>query len=120
MIESNFAVLERRVAAAQDFSEAERAHDCFLHALVTQSFLSHASLCRQFGEVFGQARRLCGVVARARGGEGIDWKQVEVRGEGGLGCLGCLECLELAVIRGRSTSRQRKRNGRWHAGRGSR
>jgi hypothetical protein len=67
------------VAAAQDFSEAERAHDRFLHALVTQSFLSHASLCRQFGEVFGQARRLCGIVARARGGEGVDWAAVQVR-----------------------------------------
>ncbi|KAI8466120.1 MAG: gamma tubulin interacting protein [Monoraphidium minutum] len=77
VIESNFSALERRVAAAQDFSEAERAHDAFLHALVTQSFLGHASLCRQFGEVFGQARRLCGVVARARAGEGVDWRQVQ-------------------------------------------
>ncbi len=77
VIESNYSVLEQRIAAAQDFWEAERAHERYLHNLVTQSFLSHASLCRQFGEVFGQARDLCQLVAQARA-NGVDWGRVKV------------------------------------------
>jgi hypothetical protein len=63
----------------QDFAEAEHAHERFLHALVTQSFLSHQLLGRQFGEVFEQSSKLCRLVRGARE-RGIDWEQVKVRG----------------------------------------
>ncbi len=45
---------------------------------VPQSFLSHASLCRQFGEVFGQARQLCALVARAGETGAVEWPAVQV------------------------------------------
>lgn len=61
----------------QDFAEAEHAHERFLHALVTQSFLSHTSLVRQLGQVFEQTSALCRLVKGARE-RGIDWAQVQV------------------------------------------
>lgn len=77
VIESNYAILEQSVSAAQDFHEAERAHDRYLHRLITQSFLSHGSLCKDLSEVFGHVRELCGVISRARD-TGVDWKKVQV------------------------------------------
>lgn len=70
---------------AQDFSAAEAAHDAFLHTLVTQSFLSHSSLTRQFGEVFAQVRALCRLVNAAAAASGdtggllVDEREVQVR-----------------------------------------
>ncbi|KAF8058112.1 GCP4 [Scenedesmus sp. PABB004] len=74
VVETNYARLVDKVAAAQDFAEAEHAHERFLHALLTQSFLSHTSLVRQLGEVFGQTSALCRLVRGARE-RGIDWEQ---------------------------------------------
>jgi hypothetical protein len=61
----------------QDFSEAEHAHERFLHALVTQSFLGHSAIVKQIGEVFGQTRALCRLVRGARE-RGIDCDAVTV------------------------------------------
>lgn len=52
MIESNFAQLEARIAAAQDFSEVERAHANYLHALMQQSFLNTTTICRTISALF--------------------------------------------------------------------
>lgn len=65
----------------QDFAEAEHAHEQFLHALVTQSFLGHQSLVVLFGEVFSHTTALCRLVRGAKE-RGIDWDQVKVRGMG--------------------------------------
>jgi hypothetical protein len=67
------------LVSLQDFAEAEHAHERFLHALVTQSFLSHQILGRQLSQVFGQSSALCRLVRGARE-RGIDWQQVQVRG----------------------------------------
>eukprot|EP00775_Hariotina_reticulata_P005315 gene5317-5550_t len=77
VVEVNYARLQEKVAAAQDFSEAEHAHERFLHALVTQSFLGHSAIVKQIGEVFGQTRALCRLVKGARE-RGIDCDAVEV------------------------------------------
>ncbi|KAF6261046.1 gamma-tubulin complex component protein [Scenedesmus sp. NREL 46B-D3] len=76
VVESNYAKLQEKVAAAQDFAEAEHAHERFLHALVTQSFLSHQMLGNQFSQVFEQSSALCRLVRGARE-RGIDWQQVQ-------------------------------------------
>ncbi|WIA33536.1 hypothetical protein OEZ86_006660 [Tetradesmus obliquus] len=76
VVESNYARLQEKVAAAQDFEEAERAHDRFLQALVAQSFLGSGILGKQLSEVFGQSAALCRLVKGARE-DGIDWPQVQ-------------------------------------------
>lgn len=70
VIESNWRLLEVRMAAAQDFGEAEDAHRCFLADLVTQSFLSQSTICRNIGDVFGHVLELCSLVDGSHVGSG--------------------------------------------------
>jgi hypothetical protein len=63
VIGGRFSELLARVEQAADFAEAQVAHDRCVRELVTQSLLPHASLSRQFGEVFSQALALADIVA---------------------------------------------------------
>eukprot|EP00878_Enallax_costatus_P030452 GHUV01033156.1.p1 GENE.GHUV01033156.1~~GHUV01033156.1.p1 ORF type:complete len:360 (+),score=144.69 GHUV01033156.1:480-1559(+) len=76
VVESNFAQLQAKVAQAQDFSEAEYAHERFLHALVSQSFLGHHTLTNHLGEVFSQVMELSRLVQGSRE-QGIDWDAIK-------------------------------------------
>ncbi len=52
VIETNFAQLEQRVAAAQDYGEVERAHAGYLHALMAQCFLTTHTMSRTISTIF--------------------------------------------------------------------
>lgn len=56
VIESNYKVLEERIDAAHDFSEAERAHHLYLHNLMDQSFLTSKTICTLISTVFGHVQ----------------------------------------------------------------
>lgn len=56
VIESNYKVLEERIQAAHDFSEAERAHHLYLHNLMDQSFLTSKTICTLISTVFGHVQ----------------------------------------------------------------
>ncbi|MEW5306079.1 MAG: hypothetical protein WDW36_008574 [Sanguina aurantia] len=65
VIESNYKVLEERIEAAHDFSEAERAHHLYLHNLMDQSFLTSKTICTLISTVFGHVQDLCTVIESA-------------------------------------------------------
>ncbi|KAF5834637.1 Spc98 family-domain-containing protein [Dunaliella salina] len=65
VIESNYSQLEARIAAAQDFSEVERAHANYLHALMQQTFLNTTTICRTIAALFLHVQELCQLVDAA-------------------------------------------------------
>lgn len=62
VIEAQSSVLSQCIANAQDFSEAERAHETFMDAVVTQSFLDMKAISQMLEGIFGLCQRLCGFV----------------------------------------------------------
>ena len=62
VIEAQSSILSQCIANAQDFSEAERAHQTFLDAVVTQSFLDMKAISQMLEGVFSLCQRLCGCV----------------------------------------------------------
>ena len=62
VIEAQSLILSQCIANAQDFSEAERAHQTFLNAVVTQSFLDMKAISQMLEGLFSLCQRLCGFV----------------------------------------------------------
>lgn len=62
VIEAQSSKLVECIANAQDFSEAERAHQNFLNAIVTQSFLDMKAISTMLENIFSLCQRLCGYV----------------------------------------------------------
>lgn len=62
VIEAQSSILSQCIANARDFSEAERAHQTFLDAVVTQSFLDMKAISQMLEGVFSLCQRLCGFV----------------------------------------------------------
>ena len=62
VIEAQSSILAQRIANAQDFSEAERAHQTFMDTVVTQSFLDMKAISQMLEGVFSLCQRLCGFV----------------------------------------------------------
>lgn len=62
VIEAQSSILSQCIANAQDFSEAERAHQTFLDAVVTQSFLDMKAISQMLEGIFSLCQRLCGFV----------------------------------------------------------
>lgn len=62
VIEAQSSILSQCIAHAQDFSEAERAHQTFLDAVVTQSFLDMKAISQMLEGIFSLCQRLCGFV----------------------------------------------------------
>lgn len=62
VIEAQSSVLSQCIANAQDFSEAERAHETFMDAVVTQSFLDMKAISQMLEGIFSLCQRLCGFV----------------------------------------------------------
>ncbi|CAD7697778.1 unnamed protein product [Ostreobium quekettii] len=80
VIESNYAQLQQRIADAQDFMEAERAHNRYLSTLIFQSFLSTVSISRLLQQVFRACHSLCTMVRLDDGSptcDAADWRKVE-------------------------------------------
>ncbi|KAL3153823.1 Gamma-tubulin complex component 4, variant 2 [Trebouxia sp. C0010 RCD-2024] len=72
VIEAQSSILSQCIANAQDFSEAERAHQTFLDAVVTQSFLDMKAISQMLEGVFGLCQRLCGFVQKDDGNSDTD------------------------------------------------
>lgn len=62
VIEAQSSILSQCIANAQDFSEAERAHQTFMDAVVTQSFLDMKAISQMLEGIFSLCQRLCGFV----------------------------------------------------------
>ena len=62
VIEAQSSILSHCIANAQYFSEAERAHQTFLDAVVTQSFLDMKAISQMLEGIFNLCQRLCGFV----------------------------------------------------------
>ena len=62
VIEAQSSTLSQCIANAQDFSEAERAHQTFMDAVVTQSFLDMKAISQMLEGIFSLCQRLCGFV----------------------------------------------------------
>lgn len=62
VIEAQSSKLVECIGNAQDFSEAERAHQHFLDAIVTQSFLDMKAISTMLENIFSLCQRLCGYV----------------------------------------------------------
>ena len=65
VIESQFRTLIDRISNAEDFAEAERAHEAYLSALFGQTFLDISTISRLLEELFSQIREFCSVVTAA-------------------------------------------------------
>ncbi|KAL0056051.1 hypothetical protein WJX82_007204 [Trebouxia sp. C0006] len=72
VIEAQSSVLSQCIANAQDFSEAERAHETFMDAVVTQSFLDMKAISQMLEGIFSLCQRLCGFVQRDDGSSDTD------------------------------------------------
>lgn len=72
VIEAQSSILSQCIANAQDFSEAERAHQTFLNAVVTQSFLDMKAISQMLEGVFSLCQRLCGFVQKDDGSSDTD------------------------------------------------
>lgn len=62
VIEAQSVKLMECIASAQDFSEAEHAHQNFLTAIITQSFLDMQRMSGLLERIFNLCQRLCGYV----------------------------------------------------------
>ena len=62
MVEAQSSILSQCIAHAQDFSEAERAHQTFMDAVVTESFLDMKAISQMLEGIFSLCQRLCGYV----------------------------------------------------------
>lgn len=65
VIDAQHAELMAAVATATDFTELQRAHERFLGALVSQSFLDVVAIGAQIEKLLALCSALCGVVDRA-------------------------------------------------------
>ncbi|KAL3140276.1 Gamma-tubulin complex component 4 [Trebouxia sp. C0009 RCD-2024] len=72
VIEAQSSILSQCIANARDFSEAERAHQTFLDAVVTQSFLDMKAISQMLEGVFSLCQRLCGFVQKDDGNSDTD------------------------------------------------
>lgn len=72
VIEAQSSILSQCIANAQDFSEAERAHQTFLDTVVTQSFLDMKAISQMLEGIFSLCQRLCGFVQKDDGSSDTD------------------------------------------------
>jgi len=75
VIEVQHAQLNRSISNAQDFKEAQKAHDAFLSALIEQSFLDMPMFTSALEHMMDMARTLCNWIYRNA-----------ILGEEGFGC----------------------------------
>mmetsp|Transcript_40043 Transcript_40043/g.102447 ORF Transcript_40043/g.102447 Transcript_40043/m.102447 type:complete len:169 (+) Transcript_40043:3-509(+) len=64
VIEVQYSQLHEAIAQAQDFKEAERAHQDYVKALTSQAFLDISNISSHIESMMAMCRKLCGWVHR--------------------------------------------------------
>lgn len=64
MIEVQYTQLHEAISNAQDFKEAERAHQDYVKALTSQAFLDISNISTHIESMMAMCRKLCGWVHR--------------------------------------------------------